>query len=383
MRTDYDLAVAGPRFVADLDGPLQGTARYRALLPVEPDDGRAAVTSPSPLLPAPRLAAAAGLDRVWIKDESRGLSWSYKDRAGAIAAAHARSLGVTVLVTASTGNAAAATAAHARRNGLDPVVVFARGVDPLMAAFVAGYQAHIAVAETKRDRWRIVGDAVERYGWYPMSNYSDPPVGNNPYALDGYKPIAYEIWEQLDRRGPDAVYFPVCYGDALAASQRGFAELAALGLADRIPAHCGGEIYGSIGAALAAGSDSIPLAEVDHPTAATSISSPQSTFQALQAIRDSGGAVHAVTEGELADAVELAGRTEGVLLEAAAAAGLAAMLRHRRDGALHQDREVVLVASSSGLKSLVRRLDSVVDGPLIGDAAALAAIVREREVSTL
>ena len=383
LRTDYDMAVAGPRFVTDLDGPLRGTARYRALLPVEPDDADAAVTSPSPLIPAPRLATVAGLDRLWIKDESRGLSWSFKDRAGAVAAAHARSLGVTVLVTASTGNAAAATAAHARRAGLQPVVVFARGVDPLMAAFVAGYHAHIAVAQTKKDRWRIVGDAVERYGWYPMSNYSDPPVGNNPYAMDGYKPIAYEIWEQLGRRVPDAVYFPVCYGDALAASRRGFAELTALGLAERVPAHSGGEIYGSIGAALAAGSDAIPLAEVDHPTAATSISSAQSTFQALHGIRESGGAVHTVTESELAEAVELAVRTEGVLLEAAAAAGLAALLRHCRDGDLHRDREVVLVASSTGLKSLFRQLDSAVDGPLIDDAADLAAMVREREVSIL
>lgn len=383
LRTDYDMTVAGPQFIADLDGPLRGPARYRALLPVEFDDADAAATSPSPLIPAPRLAAATGVENLWIKDESRGLSWSFKDRAAAVAAAHARALGVDVLVTASTGNAAAATAAHARRAGLQPVVVFARGVDPLMAAFVAGYRAHIAVAETKKDRWRIVADAVERYGWYPMSNYSDPPVGNNPYALDGYKPIAYEIWEQLGRRVPDAVYYPVCYGDALAASRRGFAELAALGLADRVPAHSGGEIYGSISAALAEGSDSIPLAEVDHPTAATSISSPQSTFQALQAIRDSDGAIHAVDETELADAVALAVETEGVLLEAAAAAGLAALLRHRRDGVLSMGREVVLVASSTGLKSLYRQLDSAVDNPRIDDADDLAAMLRQREVSTL
>ncbi|WP_176561244.1 pyridoxal-phosphate dependent enzyme [Mycobacterium neglectum] len=375
------MTVAGPQFIADLDGPLRGTARYRALLPAELDDADAAATSPSPLIPAPRLAAAAGVETLWIKDESRGLSWSFKDRAGAVAAAHARALGVNVLITASTGNAAAATAAHARRAGLQPVVVFARGVDPLMAAFVAGYGAHIAVAATKKDRWRIVADAVERYGWYPMSNYSDPPVGNNPYALDGYKAIAYEIWEQLGRRVPDAVYFPICYGDALAASRRGFGDLTALGLADRIPAHSGGEIYGSISSALIQGTDSIPLAAADHPTAATSISSPQSTFQALQAIRDSGGAIHAVNETELSDAVRLAVETEGVLLEVAAAAGLAALLRHRRDAVLPRGHEVVLVASSTGLKSLYRQLNSAVDGPLIDDAADLATMVGKREVT--
>ncbi|WP_197373266.1 pyridoxal-phosphate dependent enzyme [Mycolicibacterium baixiangningiae] len=367
--------MAGPAFAADLDSARTGTFRYRALLPVEPDDSAAGFTAPTPLIPAPELAKALGLNRLWIKDESRGLSWSFKDRAAAMAAAHARSIGATVLVAASTGNAAAATAAHARRAGLIPVVVFARGVDPLMAAFVASYGAHIAVAETKRDRWRLVAEAVTQHAWYPMSNYTDPPVGNNPYAVDGYKPIAYEIFEQLGRRVPDAVYFPVCYGDALAASRRAFAELASIGLTDRVPAHCGGEIYGTVGAALAADTDAVPAAEIDHPTAATSISAAQSTFQAVQAVRASGGAMHTATEDELAEAGELAVRTEGVLLEVAAAAGLAALTRHRREGRLAADREVVLIASSTGLKSLGRHLDRPIPGRVVDDVDDLVAQV--------
>ncbi|GAB3226847.1 threonine synthase [Mycolicibacterium hippocampi] len=382
LRTDYDLTAAGERFIADLTGPLGGIARYRALLPIEPDDSAAAATAPSPLLPAPRLAAAIGLDRLWIKDESRGLTWSFKDRAAAIAAHHARSLGIGVLVTASTGNAAAATAAHARRAGLTGVVVFARGVDPLMAAFVAGYGAHIAIADTKRDRWRLVGEAVEQYGWYPMSNYSDPPVGNNPYAIDGYKPIAYETWEQLGRSAPDAMYFPICYGDAVAGSRRAFAELVEMGLAAGVPEHCGGEIYGSVSAALASGSDTVPLAEIDHPTSATSISAAQSTFQALQAIRDSGGAVHTVSEDELADAARLAACTEGVLLETAAAAGLAALTRHIRDGTRRRSDEVVLVASSTGLKSLGSKINEGITAHQVDDVAGLAELAQQQsEVS--
>lgn len=383
LRTDYDLTVAGPAFCADLAGPLRGTARYRALLPVEPDDDAAAVAGPSPLVPAPRLAEEVGVEKVWIKDESRGLSWSFKDRAAAVAAAHARSMGISVLVTASTGNAAAATAAHARRAGLTPVVVFARGVDPLMAAFVTAYGAQVAVAETKKDRWRLVAEAVDAYGWYPMSNYADPPVGNNPYAIDGYKPIAYEIFEQLGARTPDAVYFPVCYGDAMAASARAFGELMEIGLAHHVPAHSGGEIYGTVSAALAAGSDVVPTSELDHPTAASSISSRQSTFQAVQAVRDSGGAMHTVSESEIDSATELAVRTEGVLLEAASAAGLAALVAHRRAGVLTGSEEVVLIASSSGIKSLGARLSTVPDTTdVVRDVGELAALVKsEREVA--
>lgn len=381
LRTDYDLTAAGPAFIADLAGPLSGPARYRALMPVELSATDAAVSGPAPLLPAPRLAAAVGLQELWIKDESRGLSWSFKDRAASVAAAHARVIGAQVLVTASTGNAAAATAAHARRAGLTPVVVFARGVDPLMAAFVASYGAYIAIADTKADRWRLVHEAVDKYGWYPMSNYMDPPVGNNTYAIDGYKPIAYEIFEQLGCRIPDAVYFPVCYGDAMAASRRAFGELFDIGLADGVPAHSGGEIYGTVSAALAAGSDAVPTSVLDHTTTASSISSRQSTFQAVQAVRSSDGAMHTVSEAELDDAAQLAVSTEGVLLESASAAGLAALIEHIRSGVVSATDEVVLVASSSGVKSLARHLGASVPGTDVTDVAQLAEMIRsEKEV---
>lgn len=120
-------------------------------------------------------------------------------------------------------------------------------------------------------------------------------------------------------------------------------------------------------------------AVVDHPTSATSISSPQSTFQALQAVRDSSGAVHTVGEDEIADSVALAARCEGVLLENAAAAGLAALRAHRARGLLPADTEVVLVASSTGLKSLGGRLDRPLDAPEVDDVSALQALTREQE----
>jgi threonine synthase len=376
LRTGYDLEAAGPAFVADLENDdLSGLQRYRALLPISTAQLDTGTPGPTPLLAAPRLAEAVGVNRLWIKDESRGLSWSFKDRAAAVAAAHARELGVEVLVTASTGNAAAATAAHARRAGLTPVVVFARGVDPLMAAFVSAYGAHIAVAETKADRWRLVGEAVERFGWYPMSNYADPAIGNNPYAIDGYKAIAFEIFEQLGRRSPTAVYFPVCYGDALAASSRAFQELQAIGLVDTVPTHSGGEIYGTVGRALAEGRDDVPLSTMDHPTSASSISARQSTYQAVRAVRDTGGSMHTVSESELAHALDLAVRLEGILLETASAAGLAALLAHRGAGLVSRDGEVVLIASSTGLKSLATSMAQPEHHPTVSDAAVLHDLV--------
>ena len=84
-------------------------------------------------------------------------------------------------------------------------------------------------------------------------------------------------------------------------------------------------------------------------------------------------------EDEIADSVALAARCEGVLLENAAAAGLAALRAHRARGLLPADAEVVLVASSTGLKSLGGRLDRPLDAPEVDDVSALQALTREQE----
>lgn len=358
LATVYDLERAGREFAAALDGPLRGLPRYAALLPVAADEIFSRDVGDTPLFEVPRLAAAVGVARLWIKDESRGPTWSFKDRAAAIAAAHARATGAPALVVASTGNAAAAAAAHALRAGLPAVVLFARNVDPVMAAFVRAYPAQIAVTATKGDRWRAMRECVDRLGCYPASNYWDPAIGNNPYAVDGYKAIGFEIWEQLGRRAPDAVALPVCYGDGLYGVGRAFEELHALRLAPRVPRLLGGEVHGSLERALLKGADRVAPAGDGRSTAATSISAAQSTYQALHAVRRSDGWVSQVSEEAMLEAERLLLRDAGLYVERSSAAALACVIRQLEDGRLDRGAEVVLVNSSGGLKSVGLRLDA-------------------------
>lgn len=379
LATVYDLAAAREELLAALDGDERGMRRYATLLPVSADEIAAPDTGDTPLVDAPRLAAAAGVRRVLVKDESRGPTWSFKDRAAAVAAAHARALGKTALVAASTGNAAAATAAHAVRAGLPALILLARGASPTMSAWVRAYGVAVVVTPTKADRWTLMRHCVQELDCYPNSNFGSPPIGNNAYALDGYKTIGYEVWEQLGRRAPDAIYFALCYGDGLSGVGRAFDELQAMGLADRGPRLSGGEIYGSLERALEDGTERVESAPVDYPTAALSISSPQGTYQALRAVRDSNGWVSRVSEAELVDAQRMFAEEAGMFVEPAAAAALAALLRQRRDGRIDESAEVVLVNSSTGLKSidleqateeppLVASVDELIDAvqPLFG-----------------
>jgi threonine synthase len=369
--TVYDLAAAKPGFLAALDEPTAGILRYTSLLPVDADDIAAPDVGGTPLVEAPRIAAEVGVARLWVKDESRGPTWSFKDRASVVAAAHARKLGHRAIVASSTGNAAAATAAHAARVGIPAVILFAKGVDPVMAAFVQAFGAHVVVTPTKADRWDLMRHSVEALGCYPNSTYTNPPVGNNPWTIDGYKTIGYEIWEQLGRSTPTDILFPVCYGDALFGVFKAFGELREMGLVDESPRLGGGEIYGSLEHALETSADRPEAAPVDGPTTASSNSSPQGTYQALHAVRSTAGWVSRVSEDELVHAERLLAEGAGLFVERAAAASLAGLIRQVADGRVTPDAEVVLIGSSSGLKSISHHLDGP-EPQMVTDAEELA-----------
>jgi threonine synthase len=365
--TVYDVDAAAEAFAPErLAAQPPGLWRYRELLPpveapVTLGEGATA------LVPAERLAERVGLAALWIKDESRNPTWSFKDRAAAVGAAVARERGGAGLVVSSTGNAAAATSAYARRAGLPAVALVTRTIDPTMAGFLAAYGASMLATETKAERWTHMRRCVEEWGLFPNSNFADPPVGNSPWAVDGYKTIAFELWEALGRRAPDWVHLPVAYGDGLWGICKGFRELEALGLAT-VPRFGCGEIYGSLARAVAQGDEQVGVAAVDRDTVAFSIATAQSTYQALTAVRSSAGAVDQVSEDEVLDAHRLLVETEGLFVETAAAAGLAALLRQRRRGVVAADAECVLVSTSGGLKSLAAAPQAA--APILVDSAA-------------
>lgn len=376
LTTVYDLDAAARVFdPATLAGRPWGPARYRELLP--PGADRVALAGgPTPLVPLERLAAHLGLRAVWLKDESRNATWSFKDRAAVAAAGSALVDGSAGLVVSSTGNAAAATAAFAAAAGLPAVVVVSVGVDPLMAGFVAAYGARMLAAPSKADRWTLMRHCIGEYGYFPNSNYTDPPVGNDPRAVDGYKVIAYEIWEQLGRRAPAVVATPIGYGDGVHALVEAFRELDVVTGAGRPRMVCG-EVYGSLAEALRDGRDVVERVAVDRPTVASSIATAQSTYRALRAIRASRGQVVQVDDDAILAAHRLLVRCEGVLAEAASAAGLAALQATVASGAVGPDDDVVLVNTSAGIKSVVALglLDR--EPPQVADISALDEALAE------
>jgi threonine synthase len=342
----YDLTgQAGSAGLPEGDGP--GIFRFAGLLPVGPSGWVSLGEGGTPLLPVTRAGSTVGLPDLWWKDESRNPTWSYKDRLAAVAVTRAAQDGADTVVVSSTGNHGAAIAAYAARAGLKCVVLTLASVPLAMKTLMQSYGAVVAAVTEPAGRWAIMRAGVEERGWVPMSGYTSPPPGSNPYGVDGYKTIAYELWEQLGGQLPDAVVAPVAYGDGISGLVRGFADLVALGLAERLPRVIAAEPYGPFAAALA-GQPEVTGAG----TVAFSIAATTASWQGLHALRTSGGAAMTADDEQIMRAQATLAAQEGLFAEPSSAIAFAVLPALLRSGVLRPDHSVVLLGTSTGLKDV-------------------------------
>lgn len=324
--------------------------RYAELLPVDAAEAVTLNEGMTPLTALPRYGARLGVPRLHVKDESRNPTWSFKDRLAAVAVSLAGRLGARVIGCSSSGNAGAAAAAYAARAGLPCVALSFAGAAGAMLTQMRAYGALVVATREKADRWTLLRQGVEKLGWYPTTPYFGPPVGSNAFGVEGYKTLAFEVAEQLGWRAPEWCVLPVAYGDALAGMWRGFQELARLGLTKGTPRMVASEIHGSLAEALRTGAESVPAVTADHASLASSIGVLQSTWQALNALRQSRGLAHRVGDADLlAVQAELAA-AEGVYAEPSSVAPLVTVRELRRQGVIRETDTVVTLMTATGLK---------------------------------
>lgn len=323
--------------------------RYHPLLPVGRDAAVSLGEGGTPLLRIRRVGEDLGCPALWLKDESRNPTGSFKDRFCAVAVSKAARAGARSVAVASTGNQGVSLAAYAAAAGLGCVVLTLETLpEPLRVAMeIMG--AHVVAVPTPADRWKVLREGVEREGWFPVSNYLSPPAGSNYYGIEGYKTIAYEIWEQLGRKAPRAVAVPTCYGDGLYGIWKGFCELKTMGLIEEPPRMIAAEISGWLTRSLGEGKP-WEGESVVRSSAAFNLLTSRSTWQALAALRESRGeAVHVGEEAILSMQQALA-RREGIYGEASGVAALAALGDLAGKGQAREAGEVVAVLTSGGMK---------------------------------
>lgn len=341
--------------------------RYDATLPVSSAERISLGEGGTPLVTMGHLAGKYDLPELYAKCEFTNPTGSFKDRLASVAISSARALfGAKVIASSSTGNAGAAVAAYAAKAGMACVIfTTADAVGPVVAQMKA-FGGIVVTVKTKADRWKLLSEGVEKYGWFPTSPFFGPPVGSNPYGIEGYKSLAYELAEAFDWSPPDWIVLPICYGDALFGIARGFEELRTAGITTSSPRLVAAEIYGSLSAAFHSSTDNVPLMEKKYDTAASSISAQQSTYQALSALRKTNGLPLMISETELLESAMLLSTREGLYVEPAAAAALAAVIRLRADSTMKRSDRVVCLLTAGGLKN-----------PSFQDTHAIPAVVDE------
>jgi len=333
--------------------------RYKPLLPIEAD----AAVPPlqigwTPIYPTPRLAADLGLRHLWVKDDGRNPTASFKDRASAIAVVKGRERGARIITTASTGNAAAALSGICASVG-QPNVIFVPEKAP--AAKIAQLLAYGATVMLVRgsydDAFELCLQAADAYGWYNRN------TGFNPYMSEGKKTASFEICEQLGWDAPDRIFVSVGDGCIIGGIHKGLKDLMALGWIEKMPRLMGVQAAGSnyLAEAWENGEDVLTKAPIHDHTVADSISAglPRDRLKAMAAVEETGGAYLTVTDDEILAAIPALARGSGVFAEPAGAAAYAGLVKAVAGGMVSPDERIVVLNTGSGLKDVAGAMKGV------------------------
>lgn len=352
LEIDYDYdRVADLLKKEDLKKPSKGIWKYKELLPVK--DKRYMITleeGNTPLIRCRRLGDEINLQNLYIKDETRNPTWSFKDRFCCVSIAKGIEFGAKVVTVSSSGNHGAATAAYAARVGIDCIVFTSSAVPESLLVLMQVYGARVVPLTTMQGRWMLMSQCVKKYDWFPASNYTMPPTGN-PYGVEGYKSIGYEICDQLGWNVPDKVILPTGLADGLFGTWKGFQEFRKLGFVNKEPTMVAAEpaCMAPLNNAIQKGLEYVETVPM-KPTVAFSIGSTTSSYQGLKTIRDSKGITCPVTDEEIVKMQILLAHTEGLYGEPAAVASIAAAKKLSETGVIQKDEIIVCVLTSTGLK---------------------------------
>jgi threonine synthase len=306
----------------------------------------------TPLVRIPELNRELGLPNLWLKLESVNPTGAFKDRFHAVSLAVARELGFTRALVCTAGNHGTSCAAYAARAGIELLVILSPLSTPEQRRLMRLFGARVAVPRSgglvMADVRSLEEPLVREHGFYPSTVLGLVWGPANPYGVEGYKTIAYEIAGQLGR-APDRVCVPTSSGDSIYGPYKGFRELKQLGRIERLPrmTACQSREANFVVETLRQGLDH--LATVEPTTLAISIGDPTGSQGILTTIQETGGDAWDAPDAELLECVALLGR-HGVCVEAASASALAALRRAVKQGRLDREEWIVAVLTGTGMK---------------------------------
>ncbi len=342
--------------------------RYLPLLPVADPQGEGTPLRAAGWTPVFRpalLARQLGINNLWVKDEGRNPTASFKDRASAVVVARGRQIGAKVIVTASTGNAGAALAGMSAAVGQPSVIFAPRTAPPAKVAQLLIYGAQVILVDGNYDAaFDLTIQAAQEFGWYCRN------TGYNPFTVEGKKTAAFEIWEQVLL--PTRMDWPLCLfvsvgdGNIISGLHKGFKDLMALGWLDQMPRIFGVQAEGSAAVANAFHANTETIIPVSANTLADSISVdlPRDGVRAVRAARQTGGSYVLVSDEEILKAIAALGQV-GIFAEPAGSTAYAGLTSALEQGLVGPEDPSLVLNTGSGLKDVRAAMRAVREAPVI------------------
>lgn len=352
LEVDYDYeAIAASLSRSKIELRPETMWRFRELLPIDGEPTVGAQVGGTPLIKADRLAEAIGVEQLWVKNDAVNFpTLSFKDRVVSVALSKAREFGFKTVGCASTGNLANSVAANAAAAGLEAYIFVPSDLERSKIIGTSIYGARvIGVHGTYDEVNRLCTQVAFKYGWGFVN------INLRPFYAEGSKSMGFEIAEQLGWRTPQHIVVPMAGGSLIGKIQKAFQELAKVGLID--DPSC--KIYGAQATGCNPISNAVkngweahrPVRKPNTIAKSLAIGDPADGYFACKVIRGSGGWAEDVSDAEIAEAMALLGRTEGIFAETAGGVTLAVARKLIEQGRISRDEEIVLCITGNGLKT--------------------------------
>jgi threonine synthase len=355
---------------------------YLPLLPVSAPGGDSTplhIVGGTPVFSLPLLASKLGLGQLWLKDESRNPTGSFKDRASAVVVTRAKEIGAEIIVTASSGNAGAALAGMAAAAGQKAIILVPKSAPQAKVAQLLIFGAKVILVDgSYDDAFELTVKASQEFGWYCRN------TGYNPFTAEGKKTAAFEIWEwYVGKLGIGksvnsstnltnfqsialTIFCSVGDGNIISGLHKGFKDLLALGWLEQMPRIIGVQAEGAAAVANAFRAKSEKIIPVQAKTIADSISVnlPRDGVRALRAAGETGGTYVTVSDAEILTAMAELG-SAGIFAEPAGAAAYAGLTAAKTQGWLELQAPILVLNTGSGLKDVGAAMQAVEPAPII------------------
>ena len=346
--------------------------RYRELLPVRKRENCVSLGEVmTPVLAMPNLEKSQGAAGLFVKDEGRLPTGSFKARGLVMAVSMAKELGVKRMAMPTNGNAGAALAAYCARAGIEAYVFAPEDTPEINLREIAEQGAKTwRVNGYIDDCGKIVGEGKAALDWFDTSTLKEP------YRIEGKKTMGLELAEQMGWTLPDVILYPTGGGTGLIGMWKAFDELEKIGLiGSKRPRMVAVQAEGCapMVRAYEAGERHATRWE-NAQTIAMGIRVPQAVgdFLILDAVRESDGFAIAVSDAVIEAARTEVAKAEGLLLCPEGAATYAAYKKARADGRIKADETCVLYNCATGIKYPLPPMDQSLDRHQPIDYAALA-----------